>query len=227
MTWALVEPSPKTVCVAAFHSSQARQVEAARLTAANVARGGTRSAARAATESVESCSVIRRLFLEVDSPVRMLLDNNLALSFARTPTSDGYSHRTAIPSATHCKRGLEIMYFARRSFPLRHDDRWQWRHARCRCARKYLWLHLQRTEYSQQEQPTIAVRHPRLLCRSCRPRAKKDRSTSHEHRLPPTSFRGHSTSPIADVPTFAGLAQQWNSGQAQPFARLPETVPSR
>ena len=172
MTWALVEPSPKTVCVAAFHSSQARQVEAARLTAANVARGGTRSAARAATESVESCSVIRRLFLEVDSPVRMLLDNNLALSFARTPTSDGYSHRTAIPSATHCKRGLEIMYFARRSFPPLRGNRLQWLHARCHCARKYPWLHQQKTGYFQPEHSGIAARRPRLLFRSCRLREK-------------------------------------------------------
>src|SRR5438552_3026082 len=114
MTWALVEPSPKTVCVAAFHSSQARQVAAARLTSASVALGKTRSAARALTEFVESCSVIRRLFLEVTSPVRTLLDNNSALSSAPIRYFDSYAHRTAIPSARHCNRRLEIMYSSRR-----------------------------------------------------------------------------------------------------------------
>src|SRR3954469_14784706 len=101
MIAALVEPSPKTVWVAAFQRSQARQPKASRLSCDKLALGGRPSAARVTTDSAGIGSRSRGTFLEVASPLLTVLGSKPGHSFAFA-YFDGYPAGDSIKSATDC-----------------------------------------------------------------------------------------------------------------------------
>src|SRR5205085_12572169 len=101
MITAFVEPSPKTVWVAAFQRSQARQAKASRLTCDKLALRGRPSAARVTTDSAEIGSRSRGTFLGVTSPLVAALGSKPGHSLAFL-SLDGYPAGASTTSASHC-----------------------------------------------------------------------------------------------------------------------------